>query len=535
MSSNLYEPSLSETNNTRGYRNTGALLTEKDLKSNYSKDIDARSRDLENGSKDLENGYKDLDSVDSKLASDSDITPEEYLERVVALEAEHNINYRDCSWQKMAGLLFSEYICLAIMSFPWSYSVLGLGLGLIVTVIVALIVLYTGLIITEYCAAYPHLTNVCDIGQHLFWGSKWVWYATAVCFLLNNTLIQALHVLVGAKYFNTISDNSTICSVVFAVVTTFICFALSLPRTFSSLSSVAYFSAITMFIAVILSVVFAAIQDHPNGYEKLQAPVHYTVWPEKGTSYVSIMSAVLNIVYTFVGQITYPSFISQMKQPKDFKKALYIVTACELVVFALAGSIVYVYVGNAYITAPSFGSLTGNYKKIAFSFALPTILFLGSLYGNVSSQFLFLKIFKADSIHRNEHTVKGWLVWASLNLTLWLLAFVIGEVIPFFSDLLSLMSSLFDCWFGFIFWAVAFFKLKKLHYWKTEQIKGISVWEIFTRASLLVKAECIVNVVLIALGVYILIPGLYATVQSIIWSYRDSAYGSPFTCVSNGL
>lgn len=46
-----------------------------------------------------------------------------------------------------AALLFSEYICLAIMSFPWSYSVLGLVPGLILTVVIAGIVLYTSLII----------------------------------------------------------------------------------------------------------------------------------------------------------------------------------------------------------------------------------------------------------------------------------------------------------------------------------------------------------------------------------------------------
>lgn len=38
------------------------------------------------------------------------------------------------------------------------------------------------------------------------------------------------------------------------------------------------------------------------------------------------------------------------------------------------------YAGNQYMTAPAFGSLVEPYKKIAFSFALPTILFLGALY-----------------------------------------------------------------------------------------------------------------------------------------------------------
>ena len=32
------------------------------------------------------------------------------------------------------------------------------------------------------------------------------------------------------------------------------------------------------------------------------------------------------------------------------------------------------------MVAPAFGSLTIIYKKIAFSFAIPTILFLGALY-----------------------------------------------------------------------------------------------------------------------------------------------------------
>ncbi|KAF6072428.1 Transmembrane amino acid transporter family protein [Candida albicans] len=413
------------------------------------------------------------EKVDLDQIEENSLDTEAYLQKEIEDENNHAINYRNCSWQRTAGLLFSEYICLAIMSFPWSYSVLGLGLGLIVTVIVSLL-------------SYPHLTDVCDIGRHLI-GPKWVWYATAVAFLLNNTLIQALHVLVGAKYFNTISDNHTICSIVFGVVSAIICFLISLPRTFSHMSSVGYFSAITMFIAVVLAMAFVGVQSHPYGFKE-GTPVHWRAWPAKGEKYVNIMSAVLNIVYTFVGQITYPSFISQMKQPKDFKKALIVVTICELITFSLAGSIIYVYVGNAYVTAPAFGSLVGNYKKIAL------VLHCQQLYFLVPCTVI--------------HTVAGWAVWIGLNGILWAIAFVIAEVIPFFSDLLSLMSSLFDCFFGFIFWALA---------------------------SIFQKVEYGLNVIIFGLGVYILGPGLYATIQSIIWSYQASLYGKPFSCVSNAI
>lgn len=63
------------------------------------------------------------------------------------LEASNAIKYRTCSWPKTAALLFSEYICLAIMSFPYSYSILGLVPGLILTVVIAAAVLYTSLIV----------------------------------------------------------------------------------------------------------------------------------------------------------------------------------------------------------------------------------------------------------------------------------------------------------------------------------------------------------------------------------------------------
>jgi hypothetical protein len=81
---------------------------------------------------------------DPEKGVDSD-TESSIIGKQVAMEAENAIKYRTCSWQKTAALLFSEYICLAIMSFPWSYSILGLVPGVILTVVIAALVLYTSL------------------------------------------------------------------------------------------------------------------------------------------------------------------------------------------------------------------------------------------------------------------------------------------------------------------------------------------------------------------------------------------------------
>lgn len=390
------------------------------------------------------------------LDDDSDVSVS--VGKQMELEANNAIKYRTCSWPKTAALLFSEYICLAIMSFPYSYSVLGLVPGLILTVAIAGFVLWTSLIVWQFCMRHPEVRDVCDIGQMLYWNSRWAWWFTAVMFVLNNTFIQGFHCLVGAKYLNTVSSHGA-CTIVFSAVWAILSWVCSLPRTFSALARLATVSAVFTFISVLLAAIFAGIEEHPAGYP-YAGPVQVLVVSLPGTSFVSGMNAFLNISYTFIGQITLPSFIAEMKEPKDFPKALWAVTIAEIIVFSVCGAVTYAYTGTNYNVAPAFGSL-GNqtYQYVSFSFMIPTLIFLGVLYASVSARFVFFNLFQGTR-HMGEHTVVGWASWAGILAVTWVLAFIIAEVIPFFSDLLSLMSSLFDSFFGWIFWGTAAIRMR---------------------------------------------------------------------------
>lgn len=369
--------------------------------------------------------------------SDSEDSSDAILNKQIAAEAGNDIQYRTCSWQKTAALLFSEYICLAIMSFPWSYSVLGLVPGLILTIFIAACVLYTSLVLWEFCLRHPEIRDVCDLGQILFWGKDWAWWFTAVIFVLNNTFIQGLHVLVGAKYLNTMTEADDIghCrTVTFSIIVTIICCIGSLPRTFDMMAKLGTASAIFTFISVVLAALLQGVQDKPFGYDPLTLgePI-VTALPVKGTTFVNAMSAFLNISYTFIGQITLPSFIAEMKDPRDFPKALWACTIGEIIVFSIVGAVVYAYTGNQYVTAPAFGSLKPIYKKAAFSFMVPTIIFLGCLYASVTARFVFFRIHRGSK-HMSSHTVKGWASWGGILLVTWIFAFLISQVIPFFNS-----------------------------------------------------------------------------------------------------
>ena len=478
---------------------------------NPTQDLDPNSP--EDGSN--EKAYYDTEAQDgngrkmSRIAAPGSLTGDtDKLDvgRQMELESTNSIKYRTCSWPKTAALLFSEYICLAIMSFPYSYSVLGLVPGLILTVVVALSVLYTSLIVWEFCLRHPEIRDVCDVGQMLYWNWTWVWYLTAFMFIFNNTMIQGLHVLTGAEYLNTMSGGA-VCTVGFGAIWAVLSWICSLPRTFDTLSKLATLSAFFTFISVLLAAIFAGVEDHPFNYNKGGPKGTFVGEPTvlvvavKNTGFVSGMNAFLNISYTFIGQITIPSFIAEMKEPKDFPKALWVVTICEILVFGLVGSVIYAYTGTQYNVSPAFGAL-GNelYKKVSFSFMIPTLIFLGVLYASVTARFIFFRIFEGTR-HKGNHTVLGWTAWGGILAATWVAAFIIAEVIPFFSELTALMSSLFDSFFGFIFWGTAYIRMRQADYgpgWATE--RGIRGY-----------AGLALNIFLILIGLFMLTGGTYVS------------------------
>lgn len=224
----------------------------------------------------------------------------------------------------------------------------------------------------------------------------------------------------------TAADDNVACRTVsYSVIMFILCWICSLPRTFEALSKLGAASAGFTFISVLLATIFAGVEKHPAGYdprpsyttaagkEAVGGDPLWTALPVAGTTFVAGMSAFLNISYTFIGQITLPSFIAEMKEPRDFPKALWACTIAEIIVFGLVGSIIYVYTGNQYMTAPAFGSLEDVYKKVSFSFMIPTLIFLGVLYASVSARFVFFRIFQ-NSRHKNEHTIIGWGTWAAI-------------------------------------------------------------------------------------------------------------------------
>lgn len=87
------------------------------------------------------------------------------------------------------------------------------------------------------------------------------------------------------------------------------------------------------------------------------------------------------------------------------------------------------------------------------------------------------------------------------------------------------MSSLFDSFFGFIFWGVAYIRMRR--------VDGGVNW--IRDQSIFGYVELALNLVIIGIGIFFLGAGTYTSVQSIIDSYAAGNVSGVFTCASNGL
>jgi hypothetical protein len=201
-----------------------------------------------------------------------------------------------------------------------------------------------------------------------------------------------------------------------------------------------------------------------------------------------------------------------MERPQDFPKSLAVLTGISAFLFIVPPAIGFRYLGQ-YSTAPAFGSLgPAVYRKASFAFVIVPTIVIGVIYANVSAKFIYFRIM-GKSRHAHSNTVVGWGAWAAVMAVIWFIAFLFAEVIPSMGDFLSLLGAAFDSFFGFIFFAVAYWQL-----YKSKLFHGAGR-SIMTMIHLLVMF----------VGLFLLGPGLYAAVTAIIADY-SGAVKPAFSC-----
>ncbi|KAH0273784.1 amino acid transporter, partial [Aureobasidium melanogenum] len=450
--------------------------------------------------------FEDPEKKESLDHGDDDIRPETGRQSVDEGDVQDaEIDYQSMEWWQAAMIMIAETISLGILSLPSVLARIGLVPGLILLVGLGIIATYTGWVIGQFRMKYPWVVSFADAGEILFKPLKMgaigreVFGAAQTIFLI---FTMASHILTWTICLNTITNSAT-CTVVWAVVGLVLFLLFDLPRTLKNVSFMSIASFISIFSAVMISMIAIGIHK-PRGNTPLAAT---TVLP-----FTDAFVSVSNIIFAYAGHSCFFGFLAEMKNPaKDWTKALIFLQTWDIGLYIIAATVIYVYAGPD-VKSPALGSAGPIIKKVAWGIAIPTIIIAGVIYGHVAAKYIFVRCFRGTK-HMTKRTKTSTLAWTGITLTIWVIAWVIAESIPNFNDLLSLISALFASHFTYTLSGVFGLFLNYGHWFDN--------WKQIT--------QFIANRGVIAIGATVCVAGLYSSGTAIA---ADGGNGS-WTCKSN--
>jgi hypothetical protein len=407
---------------------------------------------------------------------------------------EHGIQkFNRLGWKRLTIVLIVEAIALGSLSLPSTFATLGMVAGVICTVGLGLLAIYTSYVVGQVKLKFPLVHHYPDAGKLMF--GRFGYELINVMLILQLLFLTGSHTLTGAIAWIDITQ-SDVCSVVFAVVSAIILLILAVPPSFTEMAILGYVDFASIIIAIGITIIATGVESSnaPGGL----SGVNWSAWPKEDISFTDAFIALTNIIFAYSFAMCQFSFMDEMHTPQDYVKSIWALGITEILIYTLTGAIVYAFVGQD-VQSPALLSAGHLMSRVAFGVALPVIFISGSINTVVAGRVVHGRIFK-DSPIRFINTKMGWITWLAIITVGTVIAFIIAEVIPFFNDLLSISSSLFISGFTFYFPAFMWFMLIREGPWNS-------------RHNLMLGA---LNVCCMLIGFLTLVAGTYSSVKDIV-------------------
>lgn len=381
-------------------------------------------------------------------------------EDVFGPETDAQVHYKTCQWYHASILMIAETISLGVLALPGALASLGFAPGILLIVVLGVAAGYTGHLIGEFKLQYPNAQSFAD-GGHMIAGSIGR-EIVAMASLLVLIFISAAHVLSFAIALNVVTDHAT-CTVVFSAVGLAGSFLSTLPRTLKNVSYLSVFSCASIIAASTVAMISIAIQKPGFGDVVAVRP---------GVPLVKGMGPVMNITLAYSGHVTFFGIYSELRDPREYKKALAMTQTFTVSFYILLASVIYFFAGPS-VASPALGSAAPLVRKIAFGIALPTIVISGVINCHVACKYLYIRICGVDTAHRKS--AKALLCWVAVVAAAWIVSFTIAEAVPNFNVLLGLIAALFCSWFSYGLPPILWLYMSRMTLWNSKKRVALTV------------------------------------------------------------
>lgn len=397
---------------------------------------------------------------------------------------------------------------------------------------------YTGILAGKIRILYPHIHSPAELGGVLFKGNRIAIELFGAAYWVLLVMVASSAILTCTIALNALSTHA-VCTLVFAAIIVAAC--LIIGGGFRQLSKVAWLGwigVVCVICAIWILTIAMLTKDYPDpSLGQVGAVSHPAV---KTTRFADAAAAVTTQLFACLATATFFSISAEMRNPKDFTKAVCAGQGFVILNYVVISSIVYAKAGQ-YLVSPALGSAGPLFKKICYGFALPAVLVSGIIYSHMAAKQMFVRILRGTR-HLTKNTATHWSVWTGSYVIALAVAFLLAAAIPIFDDLLSVIGATV----GSLFCILAggwtnLFLLAAEEDAMTNNENPSSSWALrsyraaFTspNKSWKRKGHFFLGVFLVLAGCFLLVGATYGSVVQIVDAYNSGEVSSAFSCADN--
>ncbi|BEI81643.1 hypothetical protein CcaverHIS002_0208030 [Cutaneotrichosporon cavernicola] len=352
-------------------------------------------------------------------------------------------NYRAVGALGAFALMTKANIGIGVLSIPFVFMEVGMVPGVILLLVINLIIMYCACIIGDFKMNHPEVYAIADAGFVV--GGRFGREYFGLAFVLFMIFVSASGILTIATALNAVSSTAThhgACTAIFMAVSAVSGFLLAQLRTLGKISWIGWVGLVSIMAAILTLTIAVGVQERPY----LAAKEYPTgPWPKNlkitnNPPFSTAMSAINSIVFAFAATPTYFGIISEMRDPRSYKRTMCTSMGILYCVYATIGIVVYYFCGQ-YVASPALGSAGPTMKKVAYGIAIPALLASVCIYLHLAAKYFFVRILSGTP-HLSSSTKIHWVTWYSCVTISALVAYIIASAIPIFSNLISLIGAL---------------------------------------------------------------------------------------------
>lgn len=290
-----------------------------------------------------------LDSADV-LTDSEHVGAGECEDHEVFKKTQDGVDFRTVGWFKACIIFVKVMFAVGVLSLPACMYSLGAIGGSLSIVVWGVFNTYAFLILGEFREKHPGCHSIADMANVV--GGVVAKEITGVLFIFAYVLCAGAGIIGVATGLNALSHHGA-CTVWWAFIATIVVAIAASIRKLQHVGWLTYAGFVSIYVAILIVVIGVTQRDRPAGAPQ-EGPYDLGYHAINNPGFAAGMAASSTVFYSSAGTSAFLPVISEMRNPRDYKKALYLCMTVVTGSYLCFSLVVYRWCGQ-WVAVPSLG------------------------------------------------------------------------------------------------------------------------------------------------------------------------------------